>query len=121
MGIHHPSPHLTPKYQESPLIPLTIGGGEEQRIFYIHETLLTTASEYFKTALRSSFSEGQQKTYYLPEDDPCAFRAFVQKENTASKPHGRLAKGVSSSCGFFFTHNALRLGTSCSHQHSKNR
>ena len=78
MGLNHPPPHLTPNYQESPPNPLTIGDGEEQRIFYIHETLLTTASECFKTALSSSFSEGQQKTCYLPEDYPCAFRAFVQ-------------------------------------------
>ena len=51
---------------------------ESSEISYIHETLLTTASEYFQTAQSSSFSEGQQKTCYLPEDDPRAFRAFVQ-------------------------------------------
>lgn len=73
-----PSPHSTLKYQESLPIRLTIGDGEEQRIVYVHETLLTTVSEYFKIALNSNFSEGQQKSCIFPEDDPCAFRAFVQ-------------------------------------------
>ena len=72
------SPHLTPKYEESLPIPLTIGNGQEQRVFYVHETLLTTVSHYFKIVLKSNFSEGQQKSCPFPEDDPCAFRAFVQ-------------------------------------------
>lgn len=73
-----PSPHLIPKYQESLPIPLTIGDGEEQRIFYVHEALLRATSEYFTTALSSNFPEGQQKTCSFPEDDPYAFRAYVE-------------------------------------------
>ena len=78
MEVLDPPPHLTPNYQESLAIPLTIGTGEAQRVFHVHETLLRTASEYFRKALSSNFSEGQQKTCSFPEDDPYAFRAFVQ-------------------------------------------
>ena len=73
-----PSPHLTPNFHESLPIPIYVGEGSQQRVFYAHELLLTTASEYFRIALQSNFIEGQQKKCHFPEDGPRTLHAFVQ-------------------------------------------
>ena len=74
----HPPAHLKLNFHESLPIPLFVGEGDQQRVFYVHETLLTTVSEYFRTALQGNFIEGQEKICRFPEDNVPAFYAFVQ-------------------------------------------
>ena len=78
MALLDPSPHLTLNFEESLPIPVHVGEGSQQRVFYAHELLLTTSSEYFRTALQSNFIDRQQKMCHFPEDDPRIFHAFVQ-------------------------------------------
>ena len=78
MDLLGPSPHLTPNFYKPLPIPIFVGEGNQQRVFYAHELLLTTSSEYFRTALQSNFIEGQQKTCHFPEDDPRTFDVFLQ-------------------------------------------
>lgn len=75
----------------SPTITVTVGTGEDQKTFYAHERLLVDASQYFKTALQSNFSEAGTKTFKLDEDKSAAFQLFVEYlynfggENKASR------------------------------------
>lgn len=72
------SPHLISNYQESPAVPLIIGKGDDKRVFYVHETLLTQTSEYFRISLQNRAIEGQQKTCRFPHNSSHAFHLFIQ-------------------------------------------
>ena len=78
MELLDPSPHLIANFHHSHPIPLVVSEGDEQQVFYVHETLLVTTSEYFHVALRSNFIEGQEKRCSFPDDNPDAFHCFVQ-------------------------------------------
>lgn len=78
MELLDPSPHLIANFHHSHPIPLVVGEGDEQQVFYVHETLLVATSEYFRVALQSNFTEGQEKQCSLPDDDSDAFHSFVQ-------------------------------------------
>jgi len=62
----------------SPTVTVIVGTGKDERTFYVHERLLMDASQYFKTALQSNFSEAGTKVFRLNEDDPVAFQLFVE-------------------------------------------
>jgi len=62
----------------SPAVTVTVGTGNDKKTFYVHECLLKNASQYFKTALQSKFSEAGTKVFRLDEDDPVAFQLFVE-------------------------------------------
>lgn len=62
----------------SPTVTVTVGTGKDEKTFYVHERLLMDASQYFKTALQSHFSEAGTKVFRLDEDDPVAFQLFVE-------------------------------------------
>ena len=62
----------------SSMITVFVGAGRKEKIFYIHERLLTDASHYFKTALQSNFAEAQTKIFRLEVDDANAFNLFVE-------------------------------------------
>ena len=63
---------------KSRIIPVTVGSGELEETFNVHEELLTNHSEYFQAALNSRFIEGQNKSIRLEEHDPSAFDLLVQ-------------------------------------------
>lgn len=62
----------------SPTVTVTVGTGKDKKTFYAHERLLIDASQYFKTALQSNFSEAGTKIFQLDEDDPVAFELFME-------------------------------------------
>ena len=62
----------------SSMITVIVGTGRKEKIFYVHERLLTDASHYFKTALQSNFTEARTKLFRLEEDDANAFQLFVE-------------------------------------------
>ena len=68
---------LTKASLRSPIVTIVVGTDHEKKTFYVHEHLLTSASQYFKTALESKFTEAQSKDFRLDEDDADAFELFV--------------------------------------------
>lgn len=64
-------------FDTSRVVAITVGEGNDQKTFTIHEDLLTRESEYFHTALNSAFIEEQSKKVNLPEDDVDAFELFA--------------------------------------------
>ena len=78
MELLDPSPHPIANFHHSHPIPLIISESDEQKVFYVHETLLVATSEYFRVALQSNSTEGQEKQCSLPDDDSDAFHCFVQ-------------------------------------------
>ena len=72
------SPHLTRNYQESPAIPLIVSEGDTKRGFYVHETLLTQTSEFFRISLQNRAIEGKRRTYRCSHYSSYAFHLFVQ-------------------------------------------
>ncbi|KAL8715991.1 MAG: hypothetical protein Q9220_000658 [cf. Caloplaca sp. 1 TL-2023] len=65
-------------FQDSDLVKVYVGNGEERESWTVHTKLLTHASSFFASAFNGSFSEAATKSIELPEDDPDAFRLFVQ-------------------------------------------
>ncbi|KAI9802826.1 MAG: hypothetical protein M1833_001425 [Piccolia ochrophora] len=63
-------------YHTAP-IKVTVGKGQDARVFYVHEAHLTRTSEFFKTCLHSHIEELTHEVP-LPDDDPAAFDLFVQ-------------------------------------------
>lgn len=72
------SPSVLPKYATSNPISVTVDKAGKQQKFFVHESLLIHASQYFQTALSSGFQEGETKSFFLEEDDARAFNLFVQ-------------------------------------------
>lgn len=52
--------------------------GPEASSWYLHESLLSASSTFFRTAVHSAFREATEHKVTLPEDDPSAFELFVQ-------------------------------------------
>lgn len=60
------------------MITITVGAGDEARTFFVHEYLLTEASEYFKSAMQTSMAEARTRVFHLDKDDADAFQLFVE-------------------------------------------
>lgn len=71
-------PCRLPRYRLSSPISVVVDKGAKQQKFFVHESLLTHASQYFRTALSSRFKEGETRTCNLEEDDAYAFDLLVQ-------------------------------------------
>ncbi|MCJ1254980.1 hypothetical protein MMC24_002796 [Lignoscripta atroalba] len=62
-----------------PIITVIVGTGSNETIWQLHQTLLTSTSDFFNTALKeSSFTESTTKEVRLPDDDSKIFAIFVQ-------------------------------------------
>lgn len=72
------SPSVLPGYATSSPISVTVDKAGKQQKFFVHESLLIHASQYFQTALSSGFQEGETRSFFLEEDDARAFNLFVQ-------------------------------------------
>lgn len=60
----------------SETVTVSVGLENKKRTFIIHKGLLTSHSEFFKTALKVEWVEGQKRIVSLPVDDPEAFDIF---------------------------------------------
>ncbi|KAF2651366.1 hypothetical protein K491DRAFT_549215, partial [Lophiostoma macrostomum CBS 122681] len=49
----------------------------EEKTYYVHQSLLTTASKYFQAALERDFIEAHEKKIQLPDVDTEIFDIFV--------------------------------------------
>ena len=72
------TPHELLRYSTSPPVTITVDEPPNQRTFYVNSALLIHASQYFRTALKSNFKEGETQICRLEEDNADAFDLFVQ-------------------------------------------
>lgn len=74
-------------------IPIKLVVGTDQQNFFVHPSLLEH-SEFFQSALKREWVEGQERAIHLPDDDSAAFYTYVQWFYTgtifskAEGPHG---------------------------------
>ncbi|KAH3941401.1 hypothetical protein HBH53_201020 [Parastagonospora nodorum] len=55
----------------------TVGDGDEQQTFDVHESLIMARSAFFKKALSGNWTEARSRHVNLPEDDPQTFENYV--------------------------------------------
>lgn len=61
-----------------PIIKVTVGEDEEERIFYVHENVIYIRSDFFKNAMHEHWTTGQEKAVPLSEEeDPAAFSLYL--------------------------------------------
>lgn len=65
---------------DSPPVTIIVGKDAAQKTYYVHKERLLKHSEYFRIALNSNFSEGQNLTFKLEEDDPSAMWLFAMSQ-----------------------------------------
>ncbi|KAK1080378.1 hypothetical protein LTR33_005593 [Friedmanniomyces endolithicus] len=52
--------------------------GADESIFYVHERLLRSTSEFFKAALSKEWKGGQARKVELPDDSVCSFEGYTR-------------------------------------------
>ncbi|KAH3959582.1 hypothetical protein HBI56_199440 [Parastagonospora nodorum] len=57
-------------------VKVTVGDGDEQQTFDVHESLIMARSAFFK-ALSGNWTEAKSRHVNLPEDDPQTFENYV--------------------------------------------
>ncbi|KAL8952333.1 MAG: hypothetical protein Q9222_001744 [Ikaeria aurantiellina] len=65
-------------FQDSDFVIVHVGSSNERESWNVHMKLLAHASPFFASAFNGYFSEAVTKSIELPEDNPDAFRLFVQ-------------------------------------------
>jgi hypothetical protein len=69
---------LTINSEPQELVTLHVGKDESKKIFQVYAILLSMHSEYFATALRTNFAEGQAKVFTLPDEDAAVFGYVIE-------------------------------------------
>ena len=59
-------------------MPIKVRVGPDEHGFYIHPSVISQTSDFFKAALKKEWAEGQERIIKLPEDDPVIFETYVQ-------------------------------------------
>lgn len=62
----------------TPAIEITVGRKGKEISWILPKSLLTYHSKFFDAALNGTFAESNSKSMTMPEDNPEAFRVFVQ-------------------------------------------
>lgn len=81
--------HLTTRYlshanyfvfslENTTAIEITVGPKDEEVSWILPKSLLTHHSKFFDAALNGTFAESNSRSVTMPEDNPDAFRLFVQ-------------------------------------------
>ncbi|KAM3421107.1 hypothetical protein BST61_g1521 [Cercospora zeina] len=60
------------------IINVTVGHGEDAKIFQLHDFLLKEHSEFFKAALNGQWKDGKDKNVKLPDDNPEEFDVYAE-------------------------------------------
>ncbi|KAL8893561.1 MAG: hypothetical protein Q9192_005144 [Flavoplaca navasiana] len=68
---------LLSSLQDTVVVTVRVGSGEEVKSWAIHKGLLTHHSPFFAAALNGSFKESTSNVVELIEDSPEAFKLFV--------------------------------------------
>ena len=63
-------------YHKSAIVTVSVGSGDHQQDFHLHQDLLEKNSEFFVSACHEWFMTGQTKSIELPDDKPEIFDAF---------------------------------------------
>jgi hypothetical protein len=58
------------------MVQVVVGTGASAKTFNVYKDLLTFYSDYFRTALKNCWMEGQTNTIRLPDEDPEVFESF---------------------------------------------
>lgn len=81
---------------------VTVHVGPSQTTWRLHENLLSSSSDFFRSAFNSGFLESHEDKLLLPEDDPAAFELFVRwlyGRAIVSPPPASAASGSGSAGG----------------------
>ncbi|KAJ4990760.1 hypothetical protein SVAN01_03769 [Stagonosporopsis vannaccii] len=70
----------------SSIVRVRVGEKDDQKVFLIHEQLLTTRSLFFKKAMSGAWSESRKRTVELPEDEAATFQRYVDLLYTDQVP-----------------------------------
>jgi len=62
---------------DGPMLKLRVGSGLNMASFFVHSTLLTSRSDFFKHAIIQDSKENEETTIALPEDNPVTFRRYL--------------------------------------------
>ena len=73
-------------YLTSPIVTVTVGTGDAQQSFSLHQDLLIQKSEFFKSALHEYFSAGKTKSVTLEDENPELFDQFAKHLYTGKIP-----------------------------------
>ncbi|KAL9032508.1 MAG: hypothetical protein Q9180_006459 [Flavoplaca navasiana] len=73
------------------VVTVNVGSGGDAESWIIHKRLLTHHSPFFAAALKGNFAESATNTVSLVEDDPDAFKLFVQWLYSGELALGELA------------------------------
>ena len=59
-------------------VPVKVVVGADEECFFVHSSVLRKHSEFFDTACKKEWIEGQYRVIKLPEDDSDIFHNYVQ-------------------------------------------
>ncbi|KAI4655796.1 hypothetical protein J4E93_000511 [Alternaria ventricosa] len=62
---------------DSPMLKVRVGSGLNTASFFVHPTLITSRSDFFKHATSQDSKENEETTVALPEDNPVTFRRYL--------------------------------------------
>ncbi|KAF2869218.1 hypothetical protein BDV95DRAFT_621071 [Massariosphaeria phaeospora] len=72
-----PAASIAGALQTTP-IKITVGTGDGQKAFFIHQGFLCKRSDFFKNALNGPWLESNERSINLPEDDPATFLLYQE-------------------------------------------
>lgn len=75
-----------PSYHKSPIVTVSVGSGDHQQDFLLHQDLLELNSEFFVSACHEWFMTGQKNSIELPDDTPEIFDAFARHIYNSYEP-----------------------------------
>ena len=77
---------------ESPVIQVRVGEGKKEKIFNVHQSLITSRSKFFECATKENWRQKEGVIeIVLPCDDPAVFRLYlhlIYTNRLATKGHG---------------------------------
>ena len=62
---------------DSPMLKVRVGSGLNAASFFVHSTLITSRSDFFKHATSQDSKENEETTVALPEENPDTFRRYL--------------------------------------------
>jgi hypothetical protein len=68
---------IIPSYVSSPCIRVDVGTGPAMKQFIVYESLITSNSAFFASALGHDWKEAHERVVPLPENEPEVFRLYL--------------------------------------------
>ncbi|KAF2827178.1 hypothetical protein CC86DRAFT_266377, partial [Ophiobolus disseminans] len=67
-------------------VQIVVGKSLKERRFHVHESLLSSRSEFIKSTMHISWHQGQQSSLAFPDDNPDIFSLYVSYLYSGSLP-----------------------------------